>query len=437
MPNPTHRQVASASLTAPRAAALGIGSMVGAGIFALLGQVGAVAGGSVWIAFLIGGFVALLNGYSYGLLGARFPSAGGPVDYLTRGYGEGVFAGGLSLFYYVSGVIGMAMVARAFGSYAATLFGLSATSTLATGAFSAAIIVGLTLLNAAGSGLVGKAELAVVAAKLCVLSVFVIGGAFGVSETLLRAEAMVASPSSLLPAAGFAFFAYTGFGVITNAAAELPNPARDLPRALMIAIGIVIVLYVAIALVAFGSLSVDDIVKDKDTALAVAAEPVFGKAGFTIMAIAALFSTASAINALLFGSTNISYVLGKNGELPDEFDRRSWHGAPEGLFITAAAVLVFATVLDLSQVASLGGLAALLVYLAVAWGHVRLRHETGARGWPLGLAIVATAGTTTAFVVRMATEQPLILALGAVVIAAAFGVEILLQHRTGRIIRKI
>ena len=205
----------------------------------------------------------------------------------------------------------------------------------------------------------------------------------------------------------------------------------------MIAIGIVIVLYVAIALVAFGSLSVDDIVKDKDTALAVAAEPVFGKAGFTIMAIAALFSTASAINALLFGSTNISYVLGKNGELPDEFDRRSWHGAPEGLFITAAAVLVFATVLDLSQVASLGGLAALLVYLAVAWGHVRLRHETGARGWPLGLAIVATAGITTAFVVRMATEQPLILALGAVVIAAAFGVEILLQHRSGRIIRKI
>jgi amino acid transporter len=421
-------------MTVPRAAALGIGSMVGAGIFALLGQVGAVAGGSVWIAFVIGGIVALLNGYSYGRLGARFPSAGGPVDYLTRGYGEGVFSGGLSLFYYVSGVIGMAMVARAFGSYAATLFGLSTTSTLVTGTFSAAVVVGLTVLNAAGSGSVGKAELAIVTAKLFILSLFVVGGAFGVSASLLRDE--VAMSSSLPAAAGFAFFAYTGFGVITNAAAEMPDPSRDLPRALMIAIGIVIVLYVAISLVAFGSLSVDEIVNDKDTALAVAAEPMFGKAGFTIMAIAALFSTASAINASLFGSTNISYVLGKNGELPDEFDRRSWHGAPEGLFITAAAVLVFATVLDLSQVASLGGLAALLVYLAVAWGHLRLRHETGARGWPLALAIVATAGTTAAFVIRMAADQPLILALGVIIVAAAFGIEILLQHRTGRVIRR-
>ena len=424
-------------MTVPRAAALGIGSMVGAGIFALLGEVGAVAGGSVWIAFVIGGIVALLNGYSYGRLGARFPSAGGPVDYLTRGYGEGVFAGGLSIFYYVAGVIGMAMVARAFGSYAATLFGLSANSTLVTGAFSSFVIVGLTLLNAAGSGSVGKAELAIVAVKLCVLSIFVVGGAFGVSATLLHNELAVSSASSLPAAAGFAFFAYTGFGVITNAAAELPNPSRDLPRALMIAIGIVIVLYVAISLVAFGSLSVDEIVKDKDTALAVAAEPVFGNTGFKIMAIAALFSTASAINASLFGSTNISYVLGKNGELPDEFDRRSWHGAPEGLFITAAAVLMFATVLDLSQVASLGGLAALLVYLAVAWGHLRLRHDTGARGWLLALAIVATAGTTVAFVVRMAADQPLILAFGAVVVGAAFGVEALIQRRTGRIIRTI
>ena len=424
-------------MTVPRAAALGIGSMVGAGIFALLGEVGAVAGGSVWIAFVIGGIVALLNGYSYGRLGARFPSAGGPVDYLTRGYGEGVFAGGLSIFYYVSSVIGMAMVARAFGSYAATLFGLPAASTLVTGAFSAAVIVSLTLLNAAGSGSVGKAELAIVAAKLCVLSIFVVGGAFGISATLLHNEVAVSSASSLPAAAGFAFFAYTGFGVITNAAAELPNPSRDLPRALMSAIGIVIVLYVAISLVAFGSLSVAEIVKDKDTALAVAAEPVFGIVGFKIMAIAALFSTASAINASLFGSTNISYVLGKNGELPDEFDRRSWHGAPEGLFITAAAVLIFATVLDLSQVASLGGLAALLVYLAVAWGHLRLRRDTGARGWLLGLAIAATAGTMVAFVVRMAADQPLILAFGAVVVGAAFGVEALVQRHTGRVIRTI
>jgi amino acid transporter len=423
------------SMTMWRAVALGIGSMVGAGIFALLGEVGAVAGASVWIAFLGGGLVALVNGYSYGKLGARYPSAGGPVDYLARGYGEGVFSGGLSIFYYAAGVIGMAMVARAFGSYAADLFGSSQPSSLEIGIYAAVAVVGLMLVNVAGASSVGKAELIVVAAKLSVLAVFVVGGAFGVNSTLLAAEFTVSSPASLLAAVGFAFFAYTGFGVVTNAAADMENPQRDLPRALTISIVTVIVLYVAIALVAFGSLSVGEIVKDKDTALAVAAEPFFGTLGFKVMAMAALLSTASAINASLYGSTNVSYMLGKRGELPETYDRRSWHGAPEGLYLTAGMVLVFSTVLDLSQVASLGGLAALLVYIAVGYGHSRLRRETGARRWLLVTAILTTAGTAIAFVVRMAIDQPLVLVLGVVVVGVAFATEAILQKRTGRTIK--
>lgn len=422
-------------MTVWRAVALGIGSMVGAGIFALLGEVGAVARASVWVAFLAGGIVALLNGYSYGRLGSRYPSAGGPVDYLARAYGVGVFSGGLSIFYYAAGVIGMAMVARAFGSYAATLLGLAQPSSLQVGILAAVVVIGLMLVNVAGSASVGKAELVVVTAKLVVLAVFVVGGTFGVSSVLLAGELAVSSPSSLLAAVGFAFFAYTGFGVVTNAAADMDNPRRDLPRALNIAIIVVIVLYVAIALVAFGSLSVAEIVRDKDTALAVAAEPVFGNLGFRVMAIAAMLSTASAINAALYGSTNISYVLGTRGELLESFDRRSWHGAPEGLFLTAGMVLVFSTVLDLSQVASLGGLAALLVYIAVGYGHLRLRHETRARRWLLVGAVVATAGTAIAFVIRMAQDHPVVLALGAVVMAVSFGVEAILQRRTGRVIR--
>jgi len=418
-----------------RAVALGIGSMVGAGIFALLGEVGAVAGASVWMAFLGGGTVAMLNGYSYGRLGARYPSAGGPVDYLARSYGEGVVAGGLSIFYYVAGVIGMAMVARAFGSYAAGLFGSSQPSSIQIGIYAAVVVVGLMLVNSAGTSSVGKAELAVVAAKLSVLAVFVVGGAFGVKSTLLADELTVSSPTSLLAAVGFAFFAYTGFGVVTNAAADMDQPGRDLPKALATAIGIVIVLYVTIALVAFGSLPVSDIVKDKETALAVAAQPFFGNLGFKVMAIAALLSTASAINASLYGSTNVSYVLGKRGELPESFERRSWHDAPEGLYLTAGMVLAFSTILDLSQVASLGGLAALVVYVAVGYGHLRLRHETGAHRWLLVMAIVVTTGTAIAFVARMARDQPFALVLGAGVIAVAFIAEALLQWRTGRTIK--
>lgn len=419
-------------MTVARAVSLGIGAMVGAGIFALLGEVGAVASSSVWLAFLGGGAVALLNGYSYGRLGARYPSAGGPVDYLARAYGVGVFAGGLSIFYYAAGVIGMAMVARAFGSYAAAVLGAASPSSMLVGALAAAAVVGITLVNAAGSGSVAKVEVAIVAVKLSILALFVVGGAFGIKSALLSNELSVSSPGALLAAIGFSFFAYTGFGIVTNTAGEMADPARDLPRALTIAIGAVVVLYVAIALVAFGSLPVADIINDKETALAAAARPVFGGAGFTVMAIAAMISTLSALNAGLYGSTNVTYVLAKEGELPERFDRRSWHHAPEGLFITAALILILATVLDLSQVASLGGLAALLVYLAVSVGHLRLWRQTGARWWLLILTVVATAGTAVAFVVRMASDQPVALAVGVAVLGLAFGTEVLLRRTTGR-----
>lgn len=422
------------SMTVARAVSLGIGAMVGAGIFALLGEVGAVAGSAVWLAFLGGGVIALLNAYSYGRLGARYPSAGGPIDYLTRGYGVGVFAGGLSLFYYAAGVIGMAMVARAFGSYGAALIHPDQPSSILVGSLAAAAVVGLTLINAAGSASVGRLELVVVAAKLSILVLFAVGGTFGIDATLLSREFTPSSPSSLTAAIGFAFFAYTGFGVITNAAADMADPEHELPRALFIAIGVVVVLYVTIALVAFGSLSVTEIVRDKETALAVAAEPVFGQYGFTIMALAAMLSTASALNAALYGSTNVSYVLAKEGALPERFDRRVWRDAPEGLFFTALMVLALATVLDLSQVASLGGLAALLVYLAVGIGHFPLRAETGARTWLLVLTVVVTAGTTVAFILRMAADQPSALVIGTLTLAASFGTEVWLRRRTGRII---
>jgi amino acid transporter len=420
-------------MTPARAVSLGIGAMVGAGIFALLGEVGAVAGSSVWLAFLGGGIVALLNGYSYGLLGARYPSAGGPVDYLTRAYGVGVFAGGLSIFYYVAGLIGLAMVSRAFGGYAAALFNQPSSSFMVE-VLAAVAVVGLTVVNAAGSDSVGRVELVVVAVKLAVLALFIVGGAFGIDSTLLAGEFAAPSPWSVLPAIGFSFFAYTGFGIITNAAGEMADPSRELPRALMISICCVIVLYISISLVAFGSLSGPDIVKDRETALAVAAEPVFGSTGYTVMTLAAMVSTLSALNASLYGSTNVSYVLAKEGELPDWFDRRSWHHAPEGLFITAALVLALATALDLSQIASLGGLAALLVYLAVDVGHLRLRRDTGARAWLLLLAVVATLGITAAFAARMFTDQPVALAIGVIVLGVAFGVELLLRRHTGRTI---
>lgn len=136
----------------------------------------------------------------------------------------------------------------------------------------------------------------------------VVSGATGIQSRLFSSKLTVSSPGSPLAAVGLAFFAYTGFGVVTNTTADMRYPARDLPRALWIAIGLVVALYLAIALVTFGSLPVADVVPNKETALAVAAEPVFGRAGFVVMAVAAMLSTASAFNASLYGSTNVAWA---------------------------------------------------------------------------------------------------------------------------------
>jgi amino acid transporter len=102
------------------AVSIGIGGMVGAGIFSILGVVAQAAGNAMWLAFAIGGVVALLSTYSYARLGATFPSAGGAVHFLVKSFGDGVLAGGLNLFMWAGYIISIALYATAFGSYAAT-----------------------------------------------------------------------------------------------------------------------------------------------------------------------------------------------------------------------------------------------------------------------------------------------------------------------------
>ncbi|MGD9387843.1 MAG: amino acid permease, partial [Gammaproteobacteria bacterium] len=103
------------------AVAMGIGAMVGAGIFALIGEAGSIAGSAVWLSFLVGGLIALLSGYSLGRLGARYPAAGGVVEYLVQGFGVGRFSGTMSVMMYIAALVAVSLVARTFGSYAHAL----------------------------------------------------------------------------------------------------------------------------------------------------------------------------------------------------------------------------------------------------------------------------------------------------------------------------
>jgi amino acid transporter len=129
---------------------LGVGAMVGAGIFALLGESATMAGSGVYLSFLCGGAIAMLSCYSLGKLGARYPATGGIVEYLVQAFGVGVFSGGMSLVLYVSAVISLALVAKAFGSYASALM-LGQSEPLWANVLAVAVVVAFALLNLRGA----------------------------------------------------------------------------------------------------------------------------------------------------------------------------------------------------------------------------------------------------------------------------------------------
>lgn len=174
------------------------------------------------------------------------------------------------------------------------------------------------------------------------------------------------------------FIGYEGFGIITNTAGNMNNPQKSVPIALYSAVLIVMAIYLAVSITVVGNLTISEISVSKDFALAVAAKPFLGNFGFKLISIAALFSTASAINATLFGAANICYTVAREGELPSYFTRTKWKNATGGLLITSLLVIVFILFFDLAGVTMMGSGAFLLIYASVNAGHLRILDKTHA-----------------------------------------------------------
>lgn len=413
------------------ALALGMGSMIGAGIFALLGQASTITGSATYLSFFVGGLVALLSGYSLSKLGVRYPSAGGLVEYLTQCFGEGLFSGTMSIVLYIAGVVSIAMVARTFGSYAASLLppGLA---TIAVPVLSASVVILLMWINLAGARNMARFENTIVAAKVSVLVILSITGIWFMRPELLS-PADYPAPRYILFSLGITFFAYEGFRVITNTAEDMETPATTLPRAMLASIVLVMILYIAVAIAVFGNLPADDVIKAKDYALAAAARPVFGHYGFTAVAIAALVSTASSINASLYSVTNITYQMAKNGELPNAFARPVAHSR-EGLVISTLLIVVLAVAFDLSEIAAIGSVSVLLVHGIVHVGHLFNIRATGASRSLVILAMVATFAALAAASIYLAGNSPRALYSVLSFIAIAFMLEIGLRRVSGRVV---
>jgi len=357
------------------AVSLGIGAMVGAGIFALLGEASAIAGSAVYISFIIGGMVALSSAYSLGKLGAAFPSSGGIIEYLTQAYGVGYFSGSMSIMLYLSAIVSLSLIAEAFSNYAATFLPGNASPVwqpfLSTG-----IVVLFVLINLGGAKDVAIFERLTVALKFVILSVFSIAGILFINTDLLSPHNYPPT-SNIFYSLAITFFAFEGFRVITNTAEDMPRPASTLPKSMMASVFFVMLLYVAISFAVFGNLPVEKVVAAKDFALAQAALPTFGSIGFSIVTITALVATASAINANLYSATNVTYQLAKEGELPEVFGVPIAHSR-EGLVISGVFVIVLSLMFDLTVIAAVGSISVLFVHAVTHVGHLRIISKTSA-----------------------------------------------------------
>ncbi len=411
---------------------LGIGSMVGAGIFIVIGQAGSIAGNIVWISFVFGGLAAVLSGYSLSKLAIAYPSRGGIVEYLVQGYGEGVFSGSAGILFYFSQLIAIAAVAKSFGAYAVTIMPVNV---IGEDLFAVGIVLLFIVINLIGTALVAKLENIIVLIKLSVLVFFSVVALFYIDPQRLSVSDMPPI-NDMFFAVGLTFFAYQGFSVITNTVEDMENPQSTMMRSMLLAIGLVGLLYIITSLAVLGNLPLDKVIAAKDYALAEAAKPIFGQWGFTIMALTALLATASAINATLYAATEIGYTLAKEGSLPKVYTYNI-HSSYRGLIISGLFILPMILFLNLSQVTTIAALVVLIIQGLTHIGHLFRIKETGAsRLLVIGaiLSMFSIAALTLYYTSHHAMPMIAMYILSA--FALAFLIEIGLRLFTKRVIKK-
>ena len=355
------------------AMSIGIGGMVGGGIFAVLGLAVSLAQGGTPIAFLFAGILALITSYSYVKLSVAYPDRGGTVKFVNQGFGKTIFSGGINNLLWMSYIIMLSLYASAFGSYAPNLFLIIDKST-DFHIYTSFIIVLATTINYYSIKVVGQIESYAVVIKLVILLSFIAIGIYGLFGNPNLSQLSIANweaPLKLLTGGMVIFVAYEGFELIANAAPDIKNPEKNIPRAYYYSVVFVILLYIIIAIVTVGSLPFKVIATAEDYVLAEAAKPMLGKIGFTIITIAALISTFSAINASLYGGSRVSYEIAEDDELPHHLTSKLWN-QPIGLMITAVATLIIANLLKLESISTAGSVGFLLIFAIVNYAGFKL-----------------------------------------------------------------
>jgi len=404
------------------AISIGIGGMVGGGIFAVLGLAVSLARGATPLAFLIAGLLALITSYSYVKLSLAYPDRGGTVRFINQGFGRTVFSGGMNNLLWISYIIMLSLYASAFGSYAPHLYRLPGSDQLNYHIYATAVIMAGSLINYYSIRVVGRIESVAVSLKLIILAVFVVAGIYGLFGNPNLSQLGIdnwVSPIHLIAGGMVIFVAYEGFELIANAVPDIENPRKNVSKAYYITVISVILLYIVIAIVTVGSLPFPEIAHAEDYVLAEAAMPVLGQPGFILITIAALISTFSAINASLLGGSRVSYEIGEDDELPHQFTYKLW-GHPLGLLITTILTLLITNTMNLETISTSGSVGFISIFAAVNLVGFRLSREiSGGRAIPL-LGFATSLVALAVLIIQQYSQNRVGVWLAAIMILSSF-----------------
>ncbi|WP_417443088.1 APC family permease [Joostella sp.] len=407
------------------AISIGIGGMVGGGIFAVLGLAVSLAKGGTPVAFLIAGIIALFTSYSYVKLSLAYPDRGGTVRFINEGFGKNIFSGGINNLLWVSYIIMLALYASAFGSYAPNLWEITGDNALDSHIYSSVIVIFATAINYYSIKVVGKIEDYAVIIKLVILIGFVIIGLYGLKDSSSLDQLAFSNwepPIQLLTGGMVIFVAYEGFELIANSVSDLKDPEKNVPKAYFYAVLFVIFLYVIIAVVTVGSLPFSEIADAEDYVLAEAAKPMLGQVGFTIITVAALISTFSAINATLYGGSRVSYEIAKDDELPHELTSMFWN-QPIGLLITAILTLVIVNLLKLESISTAGSVGFLLIFATVNYVGFKKSSEVKAKKWITLIGFLLCVIASLALIIQQYGTNPLGISISLGIVLVCFIME--------------
>ncbi|MEQ8233371.1 MAG: APC family permease [Gammaproteobacteria bacterium] len=420
----TNYQAGSLSLAGT--VAMGTGVMIGAGIFALTGQVAELAGPLFPAAFLLAATVSGFSAYSYVRVTRRYPSSGGIAMILQKAYGPGVVTGGCALLMAFSMVINESLVARTFATYTLQLSDGEPPAYAVPG-LALGLIVAAFLVNLAGNRLVGAVSKVTAALKVAGILVFA-GAALWAGGWDFRAlgagSGQSPSIASFWAATALAVLAYKGFTTITNSGDEVEDPHRNVGRAITYSLVICTIVYLVVCLAVGSSLSIEEIIAARDYSLAEAARPTLGIYGTWFTVAIAIVATASGILASIFAVSRMLAMLTDMSIIP-----HSHFGMPgtiqqHTLVYTVVVAGALAVLFDLSRIAALGAVFYLVMDIAIHWGVLRhLRHDVEARPTVLMVAIVLDVAALVAFVLVKWQSDAVVIAVAFAAMIAIFVFE--------------